>query len=316
MFLLIYGDDTFRSRRTLIATRQRFLAQRDPTGLNMVTLAGGYSGVDVLRELASAPFLSEKRMVVIEDFLEKDEQDQAQVADVLGHLPESTVAVFFEGGGTKALAKSPLFPLLRTQKYSIIHEPLSPFQAEAFVMQESAASGTTFAAGAARALVTAVGAESARLHAECGKLSAYALSQERTEITVGDVRLMVAGEEEVPIFEFVDAILSGNPRVAALAVARAERLGIVAPQLLHLLERQLRLLIQAKGAAATGMDPAAFVTAAGVHPFAAKKAYAAAKKYAQEPLVRRHASLVDIDKAFKSGEGQILPMLLVSFAKG
>ena len=69
MIIYIYGEDDFNSRRYLRRAVEQFKTQRDPQGYNTVFLDGKKESAGKLfGEISAAPFLSEKRMVVIEIF--------------------------------------------------------------------------------------------------------------------------------------------------------------------------------------------------------------------------------------------------------
>src|SRR5688500_4228629 len=119
MRILLCGADTFRSRRKLSALRDRFKVARDAGGLNCLTFRAGTHGVEQAAEaLCAVPFLAERKMVVLENYLQSRTQDQEQLAVLLDRIPESTVAVFFEDCSADAIVASPLYSPLRAEKYS------------------------------------------------------------------------------------------------------------------------------------------------------------------------------------------------------
>src|SRR5512142_2878911 len=100
MFFLLYGEDTYRSKKRLAAMRERFSATRDATGLNASVLRAKDADVDAVCEaLFSSPFLAEKKLVILDGFLRSPAADQERIKDALARKPESTNAIFFEDVG-------------------------------------------------------------------------------------------------------------------------------------------------------------------------------------------------------------------------
>ena len=69
MLILLYGKNTFDSLARLKELIIKFKKDRDPQGLNTVVVDCEKNTKDVLGQILSAPFLSEKRMVVLKNFL-------------------------------------------------------------------------------------------------------------------------------------------------------------------------------------------------------------------------------------------------------
>ena len=103
MVIYIYGADTFRSRQYLKEQVEKFKAARDPQGYNVVFLdATKAEPGRVLSEIVSAPFLAEKRLVIVENVLSsKDEDLFAGLIERIENkkIPESNVIIFWQGDG-------------------------------------------------------------------------------------------------------------------------------------------------------------------------------------------------------------------------
>jgi len=68
MLILLYGKNTFDSLSRLNELIVKFKKDRDPQGLNTSILDCEKSAKDAFGQILSAPFLSEKRMVVLKNF--------------------------------------------------------------------------------------------------------------------------------------------------------------------------------------------------------------------------------------------------------
>ncbi|MFA7654107.1 MAG: hypothetical protein WCX97_03655 [Candidatus Magasanikbacteria bacterium] len=76
MLIYIYGEDSFRSRQYLKEQVANFKKARDPQGYNVVFVnAKAAESGKVMSEVLSAPFLAEKRMVVLENVLSVSDKE-------------------------------------------------------------------------------------------------------------------------------------------------------------------------------------------------------------------------------------------------
>src|SRR5687768_5457302 len=227
MFFLLYGEDTFRSRRKLAAMRERFSATRDVTGLNAVVLrAKGAETDQVAEAIYASPFLAEKKLVVLEGFLEAPAADQEKIKAMLEKKPESTNVIFFEEAGASALAKSPLLPLLAKQKFTEECAPLSGAQIERAAIEECAAAGVTLPLRAVRSLLAVTGVDTWRLHEEIAKLCAYAKATGVATITEEMIAELVPGAQEENLFAFIDACTEGRCGEASAMLERLLKSGV------------------------------------------------------------------------------------------
>jgi len=319
MYFLIYGSDTYRSRKALAAMRTRFAETRDVAGLNSLSFkAESYDAGVFAEALFSAPFLAERKMVVAEGFLSELVEDvQAGIAEILSHIGDDVNLIFFEPCGQGDLAGSPLFLPLLAQKYTVCYEPPKGPALLAFLAAEAAEAGTTIAPRAAQALVAAAGEDTWQLHTEVAKLASFVLGKGRKEILEEDVREIasVAKVEDV-MFAFIDAVGGANPS-RAVALLEILRSGDVADaQVVAMLLRHFRTLAAARDCIDRGdRDVAGLAKKLGINAFSAEKAFAAAQRFRSAAPRTRYDELLKIDVAIKTSSGDPGAMLQL-FAMG
>ncbi len=303
MFFLVYGEDTFRSRRKLAALRERFSTTRDASGMNAMTLrAADAEPEQVAEALFASPFLADRKLVILEGFLTAAKDEQEKMAELLGRKPESTVAIFYEDEGAEALAKSPLLPLLAKQKFTEEFAALTPMAAERFVAEECAAAGVGIRPAASRALVTSVGADAWLLHQEVAKLSAFAAANGAKEITEAMVRDMVPTAREESIFSFLDACTDGRCADAAKILEGLLEAGVAELQVVSMLAKHYRTLVAVRDLVERGeRDKNAVARRLGIHPFPAGKAMNAVRGMTAHALKKQYEALVEIERGFKTG---------------
>ncbi|MCK5459740.1 hypothetical protein KAI52_01355, partial [Candidatus Parcubacteria bacterium] len=78
MLIFICGEDSFRSKQKLKALRQKFAKKIDNSQINIDVLDGEKLDAETFKQaMASGGFLVEKRMAIIENFIEKNKNKQA-----------------------------------------------------------------------------------------------------------------------------------------------------------------------------------------------------------------------------------------------
>ena len=305
MFFLIYGDDNFRSRRALMAAISQFQEKRDASGFNVVRLrADSDSLIRVQQELFASPFLAEKKLVVLGGYCRSTGKvDQENMVALMNRVPDSTAAIFFESADAKDLAKSPLFDLLKGQKFTAEYPPLTPAEASRFAVAEAAAAGDMkFEIPALHQLLEATGPDSWRIHQETGKLCARAAGDGgRKTVTAADVTEMVRGSQEQSIFAYLDACTDGKGTAAMVALESLMAAGEAEIQVIAMLQRHYRTIAMARDLMSRGLDQKTAAAKLGVHPFAAQKAWRAAVRYDLPFLGRCLRRLAQMEQDLKTG---------------
>lgn len=312
MHFLIYGEDIFRSRKKLAALRDKFSAVRDASGLNLTTVCAE-DGVDrAMQELLASPFLSEKRLVVLDGFLGLSEKEQERLGAVLEKKPDSTIAIFFESADAEEFKGSPLFPALAKAKFSERFPPLSTVQAADFVRDEATERGVRIAPGAVRVLVESCGVDTWRLHQEVAKLAAIAGAIHAPEIDERAVCESVSVEREEPIFALLDAFALRDAKAALKILHDISSGGTADGQIIALLASETRMLIAVRGLLDRGIsDRGVIAQRVGAHPFRVAKAMGASRKWPSGALSVLLDRLLECDREMKSGGS---PLALLELA--
>ena len=300
MIILLYGTDTYRSRRKLNEIVANFRAREDKSGMNTTTLEAAKTDIgEIQQALFSPAFLGNKRLVVVNGLLSLKRDEQKPFVDLVGKLPDSTTAVFYEAGEAKSLEKSPLLPLLTAGKFHWEFAPMNSAAMATWISAEAAAQGVSFVPQALAALAEAVAGDSARAANETGKLIAYA--GEKKMIEVADVAALVVGETHEDMFGFLDAVANKQTQRAATMLEKQIEAGLEPMQMLAMLARTVRLLLQARDLLDRGVPQNEAIRELGVHPFAARKSLDQARSFEMGFLQGLHAALLDADRKVKTG---------------
>ena len=303
MLIFVYGDDTFRVQEKVQFLRAEFARKHDPAGLNLAVFDATATPADVFGVLRSAPFMAQKRMVIVRDLIataKKDAQDTWEKGFL--NAPDFAIVVFWETLEVSACEKKSLFFKLKiaTQVYGYALPQLEGQALHTWVASRVKDRGGAMATDAQKELVERVGADLWKMDHEIQKLMAYA---DGKEITRGMVVELVRASFEGEIFELVDA-LGKKQSKRALELLEEERWsGANDFYLMTMLARQLRLLIGARAwldenPHATRADAAREM---GVAPFVAQKALEQARGFTAEQLRAAHDRLFELDVEMKSG---------------
>ena len=225
MILFLYGEDTFRSRQHIHKIMEKFRHDRDPQGLNIARLDCEKEPAErILQDLFAAPFLAEKRMLVLENLLVSKQEELRQtfmqkIKD--DALPDTTVLVFWEGEhAPKTKDGKALYTRLQKEKFAQEFAVLPPAKLAGWIAQETAARGGHIDTPAAQYLAQHTAGDMWRLHALIDQLIAYRWTPEQNKpdektaptlprhITFADVQLFLDEKIDNNIFGLVDAIVA------------------------------------------------------------------------------------------------------------
>ena len=180
MILFLYGQDTFRSRTRLHELIDKFKTDRDPEVMNVVRLdCEKADASEMLNQITASPFLSEKRMVVLEHLLlSKQKIAQEEVLRIIEEkrVPDSTVLVFWEGTDAfKTKESKAMFDRLLQEKYAQKFDPLSGVKLSAWIAEEVEARGGNIAKDAVQFLAEHAGGDTWRVSSVIEQVMAYVL---------------------------------------------------------------------------------------------------------------------------------------------
>lgn len=317
MFFLLYGEDTFRSRKKLASMREQFSVKRDATGLNASHLRAREVSLEQIGEaLFASPFLAERKLVVMEGFLSAPAAMQEGIVEMLKRKPETTNVIFYEDGGSDDYAKSALLPVLKAQKFTEECVKMGAAGLVGFVMEECAAAGVTIGQQEAAILVSVVGNDSWALHEEVAKLCAYAGAQGKTAVTREMLNTLIPGAREESIFTLVDLCVDGRCSEASSMLERMLDNGTSELQILAMLQKQYRTLIAVVDLVQRGdRDKNSVARRVGIHPYPASKAIASVHKYKLPVLRARYDELLEIERQIKTSAARPNVLLGVWLAK-
>jgi DNA polymerase-3 subunit delta len=311
MFYVFYGDDEYTIRQTIDSMKAR-LGDPATAELNTTTIDGRSLSLDELRITCDAlPFLSEKRLVIVEGLLARFESRATSPEARKGHvdpieaglraylpiMADTARLVFVERGALSA--HNPLLRMAR-ELGATVRDFSSPSGAAltAWIQKRVSAEGGSISPRAAETLAAFVGGNLRQLAQEIDKLTTYA-----GEKTIGeaDVHRLVADAREIKVWALTDALAAQNQDHALGTLHQLLDEGEPAPLLMAVIARQFRILLQIKELDGEHLANNAIAGQLKMHPFAVQKAIPAARSFSYERIDSAYRRLLDTDLAVKTG---------------
>lgn len=314
MILFLYGEDTYRSRQKLKQIEEKFKAT-DKSRVNFVKIDGErMSWKNIEKEILAPPFLHDKKLIVVENFLKKKGQKIEEAVAFLEEeeIPNGTVVVFWED--SKPDERLAVFKFLNKPKQAEKFDFLPPVRLAQWILKEVEANGVKIDRQAAGLLSELVGSDLWQLSGEIGKLAAYCRKRGKKNegrdgvIEVRDVNLFVRGNFDENIFALADALGGKNKKQFFKLLDEQIETGLSEHYIFSMLVRQFRIILQVKEAVAEEYsflspgDPGVrqkIAVKLGLHPFVVSKALLQSKNYTVADLKKIYGKMLGVDMRTK-----------------
>lgn len=318
MILFLYGEDNYRSREKLKQIEEKF-KKTDKGRVNLVKIDGERTAwKNIEKEILASPFLHDKKLVVVENFLKKKGQKFDEAAAFLREekIPSGAVVVFWEEGSPDE--RTAIFKLLNKPKQAEKFNYLPPAKLNQWILDFVEKDGAKIEKNAVAALVQSVGSDSWQLATDIEKLIAYSRGKGKAAISAGDVGLLSRGQFEENIFNFTDALGNKNKKLAFKLLDEQIEAGLNSTHIFSMIVRQFRILLQVKETAEKNYsfisagDPAIrqeISAELGIHPYVAAKSLYQIKNFTLAELKKIYGKLLAIDMKIK--KTNISPRLLL-----
>lgn len=255
----------------------------------------------IIAACETLPFLSEKRLIIVRDhpaLFGRAEADE-RLIDYLPHVPESAVLIFLCLG--KPDGRKKLYGAIRKHGSIVSFSPLTEQELNAWIIKTFAAMGKSVDPATASLLAFTVGTDTALLHQEIEKLSAFA--GERESVTQEDVHRIAARSAECTVFEMVDAVVAGQQGKAFgllrdMLATGSDRVGILA-----MLLRQYRLMQHIKIMQFEKLPADEIKKRLGIQLFAAERCMRQAQGYTGGQI--KHGVQICLDTEYRIKSGQL-----------
>ncbi|MFQ5945623.1 MAG: DNA polymerase III subunit delta [Anaerolineae bacterium] len=320
MIRLLHGEDEYSRSQSLAAIKER---SEDPStgGLGTSTLdAENLTPTALTEAIQAAPFLSERRLVIVRGLAGSLQDDRGRpkklrghqkalvdaLEEQLPHLPETTDIVFVEP--VPIAKRNPVRRLV--QNAEGLAEEFKPPRGRAlhrWIAEQVEELGGRIEPAATETLAGFVGEDPRSLSQELGKLLAYV--GEGRPISVADVELLVSQVSQANVFTLVDALGQHDSRTAAGQLRDLLESGHHPLFVLAMITRQFRLLIQVKELQERGLGDAKISSQLRLTRWVSKKLASQARGFSLAELEAVHRKLLETDLSIKTGRSDPEPAL-------
>lgn len=304
MVLFFYGADEFRSRRHRGKTIEAFKQKRDPEGYNTLVFdASTVKAALIVEALSTAPFMAEKKMVVIDGAVSQGDEGMGEAlvtwVEKFG-TREDTVVLFFDGDELEGS----LFEMLKKQQYAQEFAPMTREQAIGYAIEEAQSHGVVLDPATAATIVQGITGGTRALYILISQLCAFTKGSGKTTIEPSMVPLFVGEALDDNAFHFVDALGSRDVQTAVGLMHEQWRSGKHALEILGALGWKWRVLLQARSLLDENpaIKPADAGKILGIHQFVADKSLRAVKNSSYTTIANHYKSLATIDHGIKRGD--------------
>ncbi|MFH0968911.1 MAG: DNA polymerase III subunit delta [Patescibacteria group bacterium] len=312
MIIFLYGEDEFRSQEKLKEIENKFLEKNSSgSGLSSFDLEEekNMSFAKIKEAISSRGLFFDKQLVIIKSLLSQGLKELlSEAADFLKSSKnifegKDVVVVFWEKG--KLNQKNELFKLLekksKSQKFDVPTGAklnqwiISKFQEE----NEKIKIG----AKALEKLAVFTGGNLLILNNEIKKLSSY---KEAGNISEEDVELLVKEKIDPNIFETIEALSSGNKKLALKLLYGQIEKGEDAFYVFSMYVYQFRNFLKVSEFSEKGIrNSDEIARLAKLHPFVVKKILGQIGRFSLEKLKSIYKRLQEIDEKAKTGKGDL-----------
>jgi len=327
LLYILLGQDDFSLRQSLEGIK-RSLGDQAFLAANTTTLDGQQLTLDQLRTVCeTAPFLTEKRLVIINGLLERFEprgksgrqrkikSEAAQqneykaLGTYMGKLPDSTILVLIEGriGSNNPLLRE-LSAKAEIRSFPLLREAGLRRWIQSRVKDE----GGSISPQAVDLLTKLIGGDLWIMSNEINKLVLFTSGR---RIEEEDVKAVVSYAQQTSVFAMVDAILGFKAGVAERSLQQLLQRGAAPTYLLVMLARQVQMIVRAKELIRQRKPKSEIQNRLGVtSEFALNKTLEQASRYPLGRLKQAYDRLLEADLSIKTGkyDGQLALNILIA----
>ncbi len=297
---LFCGEDSFSAFEKAMLWKQKFLEKYGD--LNFLLYRGEeLTGGEFQTALESCPFLSEKKLIFISDFLkEGEDKDQEKVTELLDQVPDYAVVLFWEHhkpDGRTAIYKK-LKKIAQLEEFA----SKSGVMLNRWIVGRFQRHGVRVGERDAALMADLVGNNLWTLSHEIEKVAIYAAGG---PVDAAMIENVVCPNPSSSIFKLTDFLGERRLRESMRTLEILLNSGDQVVGMFFMLVRHFRLMSQVKDMAGRGERPAAIAKAIKESPYVVNKIHGQIRHFSMEDLRRIHGELMAIDSGFKTGRIRI-----------
>lgn len=293
--VLLFGDDPFAVRGTVDRWKKAFTEKHGD--INIDIFEGKTPAHQIIEATQAMPFLGEKRLVIVKDFLaEQDSEEQKKMAERFNDIPDSTVVLFWEN--SQPDKRTSLFKALQKSARTEEFKPFVGDDLTRWIIKTVQERGAAIDWPTATYLASLLPPDTWQLHNEIEKLLLYAGDAPITKKIIDQI---VTAAHATTVFKLTDALGQRRSDEAIRHLHTLIEKGEEIPMIWGMLVRQIRMLIQIRELSQAGHSPASIASTIKQHPYAVSTMVPQSKNFTLTELKKLFSRLLSIDLRLKTG---------------
>ncbi len=294
---LFHGDDSYTSVQKAFHWQKEF--EKKYGDMNVEIFEGEELTAGKFAEAVSTlPFLSDKKLVVIRNFFKNAPSEEAKkVSEKLDLIDENCVVVFTER--QRADARTALYKNIKKQgevkEFPLMDKP----ELVDWISQEISKQQSQLPSSHISAIADNVGPNLWQMAHEIEKIALYSNGK---QISQEEIESIISPNLQTTIFRLTDSLAVKNRKASLKTLGTLLDNGENIIQVLFMIIRHFRILIQIQDCLNKGMGSPAIIKKIKQHPFAVNNGIKQVKNFTPQQLTHIYQKLLDIDIATKSGK--------------
>ncbi len=296
---LFCGEDTYTSTQKLHFWQEEFFKKYGEENSNVEVINGeSLDPVEFSTNIETLPFLTEKRLIIIKDFLKNgSDENQKFVAESLERAADFCIVVFFENSPPDR--RTTLFQKIK--KIGKIEEfpSLLPEDVTKWILEKARNENIKVGHEVASYLSSFCGQNLWTISHELEKLKLFSSDK---EITKDMIDTLCTPSLTSSIFKLTDSVAARNAKeslkILKILVESGEEIG----KIFFMIVRHFRILIQVKDMILKGERNPSIIKKLKLHPYVVDISSNQAKNFDIKKLEKIYEHLLKIDIGVKTGQ--------------
>ncbi len=296
MIILIYGNDTYRSRRKLNKIVD-YYKKDSSDNLILERLEGKDLDFKKFKnKTKQVSMFNERKLMILEGIFQNQQFKEKFMSNIEIFENSQDIFIFYENG--KVLKSDRLFKLINRFSKSEEFNLLSGDKLMIWVKNEISSLGIKITNSALEKIVDFVGNDLWRFSNEIKKLYNY---KNGDKIKEDDVELLVKPKIDTDIFKTIDAFAVKDKKKAIISVHNHLEKGDSPLYILSMINYQIRNLLIVGNFINKGVLCYDIARESGLHPYTVRKSCFQIKKFKIEDLKNIYQKILEVDINIKTG---------------
>jgi len=294
--VLMSGEDTFSLLEEVKRWKDAFVEKHGDSDLE--ELDGESCRIEqIISSISTTPFLSEKRLVILRNFLSGRKPDEANaLIPALEKLPETSILVLAELKDPDK--RTSIFKKLSSLATNRLFLRPKGALLTTWVQRRALLGGAACSPDAATYLITLLGDNLFTLESEIQKLTLFAQGQAITPAMIDE---LVTRNIQKSIFTMTDQLARKDFSGVLTTVRQLQEQGEEAAYIFSMIVRQFRLMLEMRALAEENLPPAMIARKMEVHPFVVQNTLRFAKNFTAAEMKSALQKFLIIDRRLKTG---------------